>query len=128
MIEDQGCHLGVTVIGLAGRERTLMRMIKKVIGTEGIRSMRTTTVTVNLVNEAPVDMMIVATASTRAEANIGMAMTITDDNQEAVDMAGISAMVNDATEEMMTMEGATATRDESDNRKRSPDTGSRHRR
>uniref|UniRef100_A0A0E0LEJ1 Peptidyl-prolyl cis-trans isomerase n=1 Tax=Oryza punctata TaxID=4537 RepID=A0A0E0LEJ1_ORYPU len=116
MIADQGCHLGVTMTGLAGRELTVMRMVekvvKKVIGTEGFGSTRTTTVTINLVNGALVDTMIVATASTRAGANIGMAMMITDGNQEvAVDMAGISMKVNGATEKMMAMEGATVTRE-----------------
>jgi hypothetical protein len=116
MIANQGCHLGVTMTGLAGRELTVMRMVekvvKKVIGTEGFVSTRTTTVTINLVNGALVDTMIVATASTRAGANIGMAMMITDDNREvAVDMAGISMKVNGATEKMMAMEGVTVTRE-----------------
>ncbi|KAL5200550.1 hypothetical protein ABZP36_021753 [Zizania latifolia] len=79
MVGDQACHLGVTVIGLAGRVVVVMKMVKKI--TEGVGS-TVTTITVDLVIEALANAVIVATASSRAGANTRMVMMmITDDNQ-----------------------------------------------
>lgn len=97
-IKDQSFHLVVVMIRITVREITVTRreagVVKRMIGTEGVgRIMMTTTVTVDLVIEALVDMMIVIIASTIAGAEakrIGRIGMIIDE--------GINQMVSGAIE------------------------------
>lgn len=102
MIENQSCHLAVIVIE-AMREHTVMRKeagMGKMKGTEGVGNMMTTTVTVDPVIEALVDMMIVIIASTLIEAEVGRKRKATDE--------GINLMADGAIE-MMAMRRAIST-------------------
>jgi len=103
MIENQSCHLTVIGVEIAMREHTVMRKeagMGKMIGTVGVRNMMTTTVTVDLVIEALVDMMIVIIESTLIEAEVGRKRKATDE--------GINLMPSGAIE-MTAMRRAIAT-------------------
>jgi len=92
MIENQSCHLVVIVIEIAMRERTVMRKeagMGKMIGTEGVGNMMTTTVTVDLVIEALVDMMIVIIESTLIEAEVGRKRKTTDEGINLMESGAI---------------------------------------
>nr|ACF82653.1 unknown [Zea mays] len=98
MIENQSYHLVVVVIEIAMREHTVMRKeasMGKMIGTEGIGNMMTTTVTVDPVTEALVETMIVIIASATTEAEVGRKRRATDE--------GISLMVSGTIETMATI-------------------------
>jgi hypothetical protein len=74
MIKNQSCRLAVIVKEIATREHAVMRKeagMGKMIGTKGVGNMMATTVTVDPVIEALVDMMIVIIASTLIEAEVG---------------------------------------------------------
>lgn len=98
MIENQSCHLAVVVIEIAMREHTVMRKeasMGKMIGTEGIGNMMTTTVTVDPVTEALVEMMVVIIASATTEAEVVRKRRATEE--------GISLMVSGTIETMATI-------------------------
>jgi len=114
MIENQSCHLVVIVIEIAMRERTVMRKeagMGKMIGTEGVGNMMTTTVTVDLVIEALVDTMIVIIESTLIEAEVGRKRKATDEGinlmpSGAIEMTATRRAISTGEMKMTTGKGA----------------------
>ena len=110
MIENQSCHLTVIGVEIAMREHTVMRKeagMGKMIGTEGVGNMMTTTVTVDPVIEALVDMMIVIIASTLIEAEVGRKRKATDEGINLMESGAIE-MRRAITGEMKTATGKGA--------------------
>lgn len=111
MIENQSYHLVVVVIEIAMREHTVMRKeasMGKMIGTEGIGNMMTTTVTVDPVTEALVETMIVIIASATTEAEVGRKRRATDEGISLMVSGTIETMATIATGDMKTATGKGA--------------------
>ena len=111
MIENQSCHLTVIGVEIAMREHTVMRKeagMGKMIGTVGVRNMMTTTVTVDLVIEALVDMMIVIIESTLIEAEVGRKRKATDEGINLMESGAIEMRRAISTGEMKTATGKGA--------------------
>ena len=111
MIENQSCHLTVIGVEIAMREHTVMRKeagMGKMIGTEGVGNMMTTTVTVDPVIEALVDMMIVIIASTLIEAEVGRKRKATDEGINLMESGAIEMRRAISTGEMKMTTGKGA--------------------
>lgn len=111
MIENQSYHLVVVVIEIAMREHTVMRKeasMGKMIGTEGIGNMMTTTVTVDPMTEALVETIVVIIASATTEAEVVRKRRATDEGISLMVSGTIETMATIATGDMKTATGKGA--------------------